>query len=290
MALTSYADLLAALVPRFDYCVFINTAGTGGGHDWTSQWVGSGGAADSTLNGVVRDSSSAQVAGQLPFRRPAGSPDLKKSYFAHWSHMTSADQQNFNTRVGYQVLLCDRLWDNGGITINASPSGAAQAVTTPTWPERDSRQSSNGHDVFVGFEVQFAFGTGTTGVFYVDYTNQDGTARTGAAGGVGSTRTFFNAACQGTFNGIALQAGDRGVRSIQNIYCTGVWPSGTVHCVAYRPICYMELYPVHASSGFDALQTALPQLFPGTVPFLMNLMTGNNTRTAMVGHVQWAHG
>jgi hypothetical protein len=289
MAITTYADLVSKMVPRAEYNRFLNTAGTGGGHDWTSSWP-TYGATDATLNGVIRDSNAAQVAGMLPFYRPAGSPDLKKSYLVHWEHQSQADQQNFGTRICLFAMLADRLWDNGGITINASPSGAAQAVTTPTWPERDVNQSSNGHGVFLAFEVHTAFGTGTTGVFYVDYTNSDGTARTGAAGGVGSTRTFFNAACVGTFNGVGLQAGDRGVRSVQNIYCTGVWPSGVVRLVAYRPIALLEVPYVMAQQGQDAFQLAMPQLFPGTVPWVINAMNGNNTRTALSGFCQWAHG
>jgi hypothetical protein len=295
MTIASYVDLIAALQPRVFYNKFINTGGAAGTHQYTSMWPGTGdpgaGASGGSLSGQIRESQSAQVGGMLSLYQGSTSPDMLRTYLVHWSHNTGSDQQNFGTRISAATFLCDRLWDSGAITINASPSGGTQTVNSVSWPERDLDNSSAGRGVLIAIEIQFAFGSGTAGQFWVDYTNSDGVARTGAAAGVGSSNTIVaNAATIGTMSWLSLQAGDRGAQSIQNVYTNGVWPSGTVRLCALRPIALIETPNVQSQQGMDAIQLAMPQIPRGCVPFLINVMIGNNTRTAMSGSVQWAHG
>lgn len=296
MAISSYATLIAGLQPRYFYNKFINTEGAGGTHPMTSMWAGSGdptfGATGGGLSGQIRDSQAGQVQGQIPFYAPATSPDATLAYLAHWSHNTGSDQSNFGTRISAATYLCDRLWDSGALTITTSPSGGAQTVNSVAWPERDLDRSSAGRGVLCGVEISSVFGNGTSGQIWVDYTNSDGVARTGASGGTGATNYNFvaNAACQGTFAQFAMQAGDRGIQSIQNVYVGGVWPSGTCRLVAYRPIALIETPNVQSQQAMDAVQLAMPQIPRGCVPFLLNIMIGNNTRTGMSGSIQWAFG
>ena len=92
----------------------------------TSLWSLAGnpgaGSFDTTLAGVALSSTSSAVAGQIPFTDPSSG----NAYLARL--------QANATQAGV-LMLVDRLWHNGGITI--TNGSTAQTVNSATWPARD---------------------------------------------------------------------------------------------------------------------------------------------------------
>lgn len=217
------------------------------------------------LNGTAR---SATVAGQIPFSNPVSG----NKYLARLSAKAT---QNCT------VLLCDRLWDNSGIAVATT---TAQAITTPTWPDRDRDGSSNGVDIMVGLEVSSATTNGgaitnTT----LSYTNSSGTA-----GQTATISSFPATAAAGTFVPFQLAAGDNGVRSIQSVTLGTSYVSGTLHLVAYRIITEIGII-ANIGEEYDVVRLGMPQLYNGTVPFLI-ILASSTTATTVSGQLIYAEG
>jgi len=206
------------------------------------------GSFDTTLNGVTLSSTSAMVNGQLAHVDPVSG----NAYLGRF--------QGAATIAG-TLLLCDRLWHNGGYTITST---SAQNSTTPTWPARDIAGSTNGDGVYLGLEISAAAGAAAPTIT-IGYTNQAGTAsRTG-------TNAFAtaNSPTAGAFYPIGLQAGDTGVRSVQSLTLSVSWVSGTMNLVAYRVLAALELPSANVTNAVDALTGGFARLYNGVVPFLI---------------------
>lgn len=223
------------------------------------------GSWDSTLNGV---SLTAPIAGQIPFDNPVSG----NTYLARLQAQAT---------IAGQLLLCDRLWHNGGITITST---SPQAIASPAWPSRDANGLTAGTGVFIGVEVSAGAGAGTP-TLTLDYTNSDGVAgRTGT--NVIPTAASPNA---NTFYEIGVQAGDVGVRSVQNFTLSASWSSGTINLVAYRVLAAMELQLAQTSNAIDAITGGFPRLFDGTVPFFL-FVPSTTTTTGISGTLNFAQG
>jgi hypothetical protein len=258
MAITTVDGIVAGFQkPHFFFKGISPTLVAGRPHSfWANAGIPGAGAFDTTLNGVVLSSSSAMVNGQIPHTDPGSG----NAYLARFVAGTS---------IAGKLLLCDRLWHNGGYTITST---SAQNSTTPTWPARDEDGSTNGKGVLLGVEVSVATGAGTP-TLTVAYTNSAGTASRSA------TNTFATVASSaaGAFYPIGLQAGDLGVRSVQSLTLSLSWTSGTINMVAYRVLADLDLPGAFIGQSIDALTGGLPQLYNGTVPFLIFIP---NTTTA----------
>jgi hypothetical protein len=232
------------------------------------------GAFDNTLNGVVLSSSSTVPNGAIPHFDPASN----QAYLARFAAMA--------TQAG-MLLLCDRLWHNGGITITST---SAQNITSPTWPARcptsglDETPATTGLGVHLALEVSGATGAGTPTIT-ISYTNQDGTAGRTATN---IAATVASSAAGATYL-IGLQAGDQGVRSVQSITLSATWTSGTINLVAYRLLAMLPLIAGNVGNADDALTGNLPQIYNGTVPYLMFIPT-TTTATIVVGSYGETHG
>jgi hypothetical protein len=226
---------------------------------WPVAGLPGAGAYDTTLNGVVLSSTSAQVAGQIPHTDPgSGNAYLARLQLAATQACT--------------VLLCDRLW-NDQLTVNST---GAQSPTTPTWPARDAAGSTNGDGVLIAIETSAA-ASATAAALTMTYTNQAGTGSRTAGFAVAPTAT---ATIAGAFFPIGLQAGDTGVRSIQTIQFSTAWTTGTINAVAYRVLATLELPGALIPNAIDALTAGFPRLYNGVVPFLV--IVPNTTTTSNV--------
>lgn len=223
---------------------------------WSLGGAPGAGSFDTTLNGVVLSSSSAQVAGQIRHVDPVSG----NAYLARL--------QAAATQAG-TLLLLDRLWHNGGYTIT---SATAQNSTTPTWPARDIAGSTNGDGVLLALEVSAACGAAAPTIT-VGYTNQAGTASRSAT----NIRATENSPAIGATYFIGLQAGDTGVRSVQSLTLSVSWVSGTINLVAYRLLAALELPGALTPNAIDALTGGFTRLYNGTVPWLVFVP---NTTTA----------
>jgi hypothetical protein len=214
--------------------------------------------ASASLNGATISTSASVPAGIVPRTDPVSG----NAYLARLSAMASQSGL---------LLLCDRLWDNGGYTMTST---TAQSITSPTWPARDNAGSTNGDGVLLGMEIITAPSTNTPTIT-VAYTNSAGTA---TRSGVNQITTVA-APPVGTFYMITLQAGDTGVRSVQSVTLNASWVTGSMSLVAYRVLASLEMTAGLVPNAVDALTSGFPQIYNGTAPFFVFIPT---TTTASI--------
>jgi len=224
------------------------------------------GAASAPSPGLAGEALTT-YAGQIPFDNPV----TGNTYFARLVA---------NATIAGQLLLCDRLWHNSGITIT---SNTEQTVNSVTFPARDANGSTDGVGVLLGVEVSAATGAGTP-TLTIGYTNAAGT----------DTRTATNivntvaSSAIGAFYPIGLQAGDTGVRSVQTYTQSATWTSGTVHLVAYRVLACLDL-GAQTPNSVDAVTGGMIRMYNNSVPFLIWIPT-TTTATTISGQVLWSQG
>lgn len=160
--------------------------------------------------------------------------------------------------VAGELLVHDLLWMNGGISVTTTTS---QAITSPTFPARDSAGSTNG----AGLELWLAcFGTSTTNASAitnttVGYTNSAGTSgRTATIASVPATLTA------GSIIRFQLQGDDVGVRSVQSVTLGTSYVTGNLYLMVMRRLADVPV-PT-ATTVFDRSwdQLGLPLVFAGT--------------------------
>jgi hypothetical protein len=232
---------------------------------WHVAGVPGSGVFSGTLNGVAL---SGAITGAIPFPEPAGN----NTYLARF--------QGQSTIAG-TLLLCDRIWHNGGYTITSTGS---QSITSPTWPQRDANGVALGEGLLCAVEVVGTTGAGTPTIT-IGYTNSAGTAS--------RTATNINATVAssvgGTFYMIGLQTGDTGIRSIQSLTLSVSWTSGIISLVVYRVLATLEIAAALTSNAVDSLTSGFPRCYDGTVPFLVFIPSTTTTSNVM-GQVVWTQG
>lgn len=270
MAITSLDGALAGMQPIVGWAK--GATGTmSAGRPWSMWSLGGNpgaGSFDSTLNGVTLSSTSSQVAGQLRHVNPGSG----NAYLAGFSAIS--------TQAGL-LMLCDRIWHNGGFTITST---SAQNITSPTWPARDNSGSTNGDGVILGMEISSTVGAATPTIT-VAYTNQDGTGSRSATNSFAAASGA--AAC--SFFPIGLQAGDTGVRSVQSVTLNASWVSGTMNLVAYRVLATVPLSGTYVPNGVDSLTGGFSRIYDGAVPFLI-FIPSTTTNSNLSGTYQETHG
>lgn len=209
------------------------------------------------------------LSGQIPFANP-GAED--RTYLARF--MAQATQAG-------TLLLCDRLWQNSGITIT---SNTEQTFTSSVQiPSRDAAGSNEGLGVLAGVEVSTATGAGTP-TLTLKYTNQSGTEGQTATNVVATVASSI----AGTFYPIGLAAGDTGIRKAESLTLSATWTSGTIHVVLYRVIARLDLL-AQIPNSIDALTSGFPRLHNNSVPFLV-FIPNTTTTSNITGQVIWTQG
>lgn len=270
MAITTLDQVIAGAKPPNFFTKTVTAALVAGRHHsfWGVGGFPGAGSYDTTLAGVALSSTSANLNGQLPFSDPVSG----NCHLARFQALAS--------QAG-SLILADRLWHNGGFTITLN---TAQALTSATFPSRDNNQTANGDGILLGLEVSAATGAGTPTIT-VSYTNQAGTAGRTATNVVPTVASSV----AGTFHPLSLQAGDTGVRSVQSLTLSATWTSGTINLVAYRPIAALELSGGGVPNAIDAVTGGFPQMFNGSVPYLI-LLPSTTTASILSGQLVYAHG
>lgn len=228
-----------------------------------SYWAVAGqpaaGAYSASLNGVTL---VAPQVGQLPHFNPV-------SGNAYLGRLEAQSGQ------ACSLMLCDRLWHNGGFTITST---GAQAIVSPAWPARDANGATAGDGVLIGLEVSVITGANTPTIT-LDYTSS-ANVPTRAAVNIDPTAA---ASTIGSFYRMSLQAGDTGVKSVESMTLSASWTSGTVNLVAYRVLATLELPAPGVPNMIDAITAAFPRLYDGVVPFF--IMMNNNTSSLPFGGI-----
>lgn len=270
MAITTLDGAIAGMQPVRPIAKAV-TGTMVAGRPWSTWALGGqpgAGSFDATLAGVALSSTSAMVNGQIPHVNPS-------SGNAHLARLSATV-----TQPGL-LMLCDRLWHNGGFTITST---AGQTVNSATWPARDDTGSTNGAGVVMGMEISAATGAGTPTITMA-YTNQAGTGSRSATNLIATAAS----SAAGSFYTIGLQAGDTGVRSVQTITLSATWTSGTMNLVAYRVLATLEIPAGLTANSIDALTGGLPQLFNGVVPWLV-FVPSTTTTSNIIGSYIETHG
>lgn len=181
-----------------------------------------------------------------------------------------------NATTACVPIVYDMLWYNTGLVVTTT---TAQTFTTPTWPARDQESGTSGEGLQFGILVTAA----TTNAAAItnmtaEYTNSDGTGTRTA------TITSFPAtATLGTLVPFQLQAGDRGVQSIQSITLGTSLVAGTVSIVVFRPVALTPNTVANGGAG-NALLNAQPagaRLWNGSC-LQASFIASTTTATTMV--------
>lgn len=212
---------------------------------WSLAGIPGPGGFDNTLNGVTL---SAPQNGQLPFTNPVSG----STYLARMVAQS--------TGAGNSLILADRLWHNGGITITST---ASQGITSPTFPARDAAGATSGAGVLLGLEISATCGAGTPTIT-ISYTNSAGTSGRTATNIIATVASSIAT----SFYPIGLQAGDVGVQSVQSITLSATWTSGTINLVAYREIARVQLAASNVPNAITMLD-GMPIMYNDSVPFLI---------------------
>lgn len=267
MAATNFDDLLAGMQPpRMIAKGLSGTLVAGRPLDtWALAGVPGPGSYDTTLNGV---GLTGPVNGQIPFSDPTGGA------YAYLARFLAG------ATIAGTLLLCDRLWHNGGFTITTT---SAQNITSPTFPARDNNGATAGDGVQLMLVISANAGAAAPTIT-VSYTNEAGTS--------GRTGTNVNATANSPLAGsaflIGLQAGDKGVRSVESLTLSASWVSGTMNLVAFRVLATLEIPAAVTPNAIDGLTAGLPRLYDGCVPFLI-FIPSTTTTSNIWGQVVYSH-
>lgn len=264
MAITTEDGVIAGMQPPRPFAKALTGTLVAGRPQSLWGLAGSPGAGgyDTTLNGAVLSSSSAQVAGQIPHTDPVSG----NSYLARLVLASSAQPC-----VG---ILADLLWTNQ-LTVNVT---TLQSITSPTWPARDAAASTNGDGVQIAL-VTSAAASATAVAGTLTYTNQAGT---GSRTATILDATAATATIAGALFRIGLQAGDTGVRSVQSFQFSTAWTTGTINLIAYRPLATVIMPASGVGIPEDATTLGLPRLPNGVVPFVF-IIPSTTTTTQING-------
>ena len=154
------------------------------------------------INGRVTDGTTTADNGCLPIKNPATGAN----------YLTEI---TMGASVNHSHLFFDVLWVNSGIVVTTT---TAQAIVTPTLPARDVNGATNGEGCMIGMLTTTAnTNAAVISNSTMSYTNSSGTAgRTATLSAIVGSQIPATPVI-GTLIWFNLQAGDKGVQSIQSI-------------------------------------------------------------------------
>lgn len=173
------------------------------------------------INGRVTDGTTSGDFGSIPVKNPATGSN----------YLT---ELTMGASVNHSHLFFDVLWVNSGIAVTTT---TAQAITTPTLPARDVNGTTNGEGCMIAMltttaNTNAAVISNTT----VSYTNSDGTSgRTATLTAIAGSQIPATPVI-GTIVWFNLQAGDKGVRSIESITLNTSLGAGAVSLMICRDL------------------------------------------------------
>ena len=173
------------------------------------------------VNGRVTDGTASADNGCFPIANPS----VGANYLT---------EVNMAAGVNHTHLLFDVLWVNSGLAITTT---TAQSITTPTLPARDINGTTNGEGCSIALLCTSAVGLAAVASnATVTYTNSDGIGgRTATLSAIVGSQAPATPVI-GTLIWFNLQAGDKGVRSIQSITLNTSWVSGAISLMITRDI------------------------------------------------------
>lgn len=173
------------------------------------------------VNGRATDGTQTADAGCVPVPNPASGANF-------------LTELQLAASVNHSHLFFDVLWVNSGLSVTTT---TAQSITTPTLPARDAEGGTNGVGCMIALLTTSANNNAAAVAnSIVTYTNSDGTSGRTASLVAVSGSQIPTSAVVGTIVWFGLQAGDKGVRSIESITLNTSLVAGSVSLMICRPI------------------------------------------------------
>lgn len=188
---------------------------------------------------------------------------------------------DIGSSVNHTHLFHDVLWVNSGLVITTT---TAQAITSPTFPARDINGSTNGEGLSIAILCTSAVGLAAIASnATVQYTNSDGTA-----GRVATLSAIVGSQAPatpviGTIIWFNLQAGDKGVRSIQSVTLNTSWVSGTISLMVCRAIAQIGTTIPNVSANKKPSAPGI-RIYNGSC-ILHSMLTSATTATFLTGDI-----
>lgn len=167
------------------------------------------------------------------------------------SGLAYAANMDIMSNVPGVLWLIDRLWENSGLSTTLTTS---QAITAAALPSRDRNGAALGDGVMGALEWTATGGGGTpTGT--LTYTDQ--------AGNASKTATVASVASppQGTFELLAPQAANGGIRTPTAFQWSATHTSGSFSLVLFRKLLAISCPLANVAGVIDALTGGLPRVF-----------------------------
>jgi hypothetical protein len=268
MAITTLDGVIAGMQPNRPWAKGVTPTLVAGRPHSLWYLAGSPGAGltpANTAGGVaLTNATPGAVAGVLPRTDPGSG----NAYLGRLSAMAG--------QAG-TLLLCDRLMqvggNSGGTAISVTTT-TAQTINTGALPARDDTGTVNGVGVQWGLEIITATGAGTATPSLNSYTNSAGTTAHSAS----LIDTYVASSAIGAFYRFGLQAGDVGIKSVEQLTLSVSMTSGSIALVAYRVLAALELGGAFIPNAIDALTSGFPRIYNGCCPFFIFIP---NTTTAV---------
>lgn len=143
-------------------------------------------------------------------------------------------QVDLTAPSAHSFIYMDILWVNSGLSVTTT---TAQTVNSVALPPRDDNGTINGEGCMIGVLAVAALGNAATvSNSTISYTNSQGTAGRTATLSANVGGQFPATPLIGTVVWFDLQAGDTGVKSIENITLNTTLTSGTMSLIIARPL------------------------------------------------------
>jgi hypothetical protein len=169
------------------------------------------------------------------------------------------------------------------IPVNNLAVGSGGTVGIPI-PARDANGLSAGTEVLAAVEVSANVGAGTP-TLTLNYTNELGGGNRSATNILATTASPI----AGSFHQIGLQAGDRGIQTVQSFALSATWTSGTIHVILYRVLARLPISAVGVPTAIDMLTGGFPRIFNDSVLFLV-FVPSTTTSAYVTGGLTIAQG
>lgn len=173
------------------------------------------------INGRTTDGTTSADNGCIPIANPS----IGANYLT---------ELQMSSSVNHSHLFFDCLWVNSGIVLTTT---TLQAISSGTLPPRDINGTTNGEGCMIAILCTAAVGLAAAASnATVTYTNSDGVgSRTATLSAIVGSQAPQTPVI-GTLIWFNLQAGDKGVRSIQGITLGTTWVSGSISLMITRDI------------------------------------------------------
>lgn len=273
MAITNLDSLLSGMKPPISFTKNTFTGEAAGQFHNLFAIAGLPGAGAFATPGVggVAVTSATTIGGTIPFSNPS-------SGNAYLSKLSASVGANI---IG--LTLYDLLWYNSGLSVTTT---TAQTVNSVAFSARDRLGTANGD----GIEIWVYVAVATTNAGAVANTTYSYTNDSNASGrSAGLAYSFPASAVAGTMVPFALQASDKGVRSVQTVTLGTSYGAGTIHVLALRRIASLMFQTSPSGMVVDAMGLGMPQLFNDSALFFMALLSGTAAGT-VTGELSFSHG